>query len=115
MTYTTLLLTLALLSPVPTTQRIHSVSDISQQFSFYMDGRFARQYLRDDDRDVRNWGSLHKLDLSNANLLILTSGNYRVPYTEAASKHIAHFLHDGGAVLVEVVDAMGQVLAWYVE
>ncbi|MCH2136410.1 MAG: hypothetical protein MK101_07490 [Phycisphaerales bacterium] len=100
MTYTTLLLTLALLSPVPTTQRIHSVSDISQQFSFYMDGRFARQYLRDEDRDVRNWGSLHKLDLSNANLLILTSGNYRVPYTEAASKHIAHFLHDGGAVLV---------------
>ena len=25
--------------------RIHSVSDISQEFTFYMDGRFHRQYL----------------------------------------------------------------------
>ena len=25
---------------------VHSVSDISQQFSFYMDGRFHRQYLQ---------------------------------------------------------------------
>ena len=100
MVYTNLILILALLSPVPTTQRINAVSDISQQFSFYMDGRFARQYLRDEDRDVRNWGSLHRLDLSNANLLILTGGNYRVPYTDAAGKCVADFLHDGGAVLV---------------
>ena len=102
MIHTSLLLALTLLTatPTPVAPRIHSVSDISQQFSFYMDGRFARQYLRSDDRDVRNWGSLHQLDLDNVNLLILTGGDQRVPYTDAAHKHISDFLHDGGAVLI---------------
>ncbi|MEE2907670.1 MAG: hypothetical protein VX527_07535 [Planctomycetota bacterium] len=79
---------------------VHSVSDISQQFTFYMDGRFHRQYLKEDARDVRNWGSLSELDLSNANLLILTGGDVRIPYDAGAKKTIARFLGDGGTVLV---------------
>ena len=69
-----LLVALHTTAPAP----VHSVSDISQQFTFYMDGRFHRQYLQDDAKDVRNWGSLSKLDLSNANLLLLTGGDARV-------------------------------------
>jgi len=79
---------------------VHSVSDISQQFSFYMDGRFHRQYLQDDAKDVRNWGSLSKLDLSNANLLVLTGGDARIPYDEGARRTIHRFLESGGTVLM---------------
>jgi len=79
---------------------VHSVSDISQEFSFYMDGRFAKQYLSGLGKDVRNWGSLAKLDLSNANLLVLTQGNYRIPYSEEAIANIDTFLASGGTVLL---------------
>ncbi|MCH2112894.1 MAG: GldG family protein [Planctomycetes bacterium] len=79
---------------------IHSVSDISQEFSFYMDGRFAKQYLQGHGRDVRNWGSLSKLDLANSNLLLLTEGDPRIPYSEDALKNIDQFLLGGGTVLM---------------
>ena len=94
------LLSMCVSTAAASPHRIHSVSDISQEFTFYMDGRFARQYLRQSDRDVRNWGSLGNLDLSNANLLILTGGNPRVPYTKAAGERIVNFLNDGGGVLI---------------
>lgn len=79
---------------------VHSVSDISQEFTFYMDGRFFTQYLKDVGRDVRNWGSLGKLDLSNANLLLLTGGERRIPYSHAAIANIDRFLQAGGTVLL---------------
>ena len=79
---------------------VHSVSDISQQFTFYMDGRFHKQYLADVGRDVRNWGTLHKADLSNANLLLLTAGDPHVPYAKASVRHILRFARDGGTVLL---------------
>lgn len=79
---------------------VHSVSDISQEFTFYMDGRFHRQYLKEDGRDVRNWGTLHRADLSNANLLLLVAGNPRVPYAEASVAHVVDFVEDGGTVLL---------------
>ena len=84
-------------APKPT---VHSISDISQQFTFYMDGRFHTQYLQDAGKDVRNWGTLSKLDLSNANLLLLTGGNPRIPYDEGACKNIEAFLQSGGTVLM---------------
>ena len=71
---------------------VHSVSDISQEFTFYMDGRFHRQYLAEVGRDQRNWGTLHKLDLSNANLLILTGGDSHIPYSEASVDHVEAFV-----------------------
>ena len=83
-----------------TTVQVHSISDISQEFTFYMDGRFHRQYLKEVGRDQRNWGTLHKLDLSNANLLILTGGDFHIPYSEASVDHVEAFVGEGGAVLI---------------
>lgn len=99
--FTLLSLVSAFLSP-----SIHSVSDVSQQFTFYMDGRFFRQYLEADARDVRNWGSLSELDLSNANLLMLTGGDRRIPYAPKAIENINGFISDGGTVLV-MADGLG--------
>jgi hypothetical protein len=80
--------------------RIHSVCDISQEFSFYMDGRFHRQYLDGLGPDARNWGSLHRLDLSNVNLLVLTAGDRRIPYSKAAIQHVSSYVREGGALLL---------------
>lgn len=79
---------------------VHSISDISQEFTFYMDGRFHAQYLKDVGRDERNWGSLHRLDLSNANLLVLSEGDPHVPYSESSVAHIERFVDEGGTVLL---------------
>lgn len=89
--------------------KVHSVCDISQQFSFYMDGRFHRQYLKKDARDVRNWGSLSELDLSNVNLLVLTGGDSRIPYSSLAIEKIDAFMHSGGTVLVMADGIKGDV------
>ena len=60
--------------PDPDPPQVRSLSDISQEFTFYMDGRFHRQYLAaNGGRDVRNWGSLGKADLEPFNLLLLTT------------------------------------------
>ena len=85
--------------------RVHSVSDISQEFTFYMDGRFHRQYLADVGKDVRNWGSLSRLDLSNVNLLILSDGNPRIPYAPESITHIRAFVEKQGGTLLVLGDA----------
>lgn len=94
------LLTLALALSLQSEVRVHSVSDLSQEFSFYMDGRFHTQYLKGVGRDVRNWGSLHRLDLANANLLVLVEGDAHVPYTQASVDHVERFVREGGTVLL---------------
>ena len=65
-----------------------------------MDGRFHRQYLKEVGRDARNWGNLADLDLDNANLLILTGGNPRIPYSREATTNITSFVKDGGTLLL---------------
>ncbi|MFT7484642.1 MAG: hypothetical protein ACI9F9_000486, partial [Candidatus Paceibacteria bacterium] len=84
----------------PETPTVHSVSDISQRFTFYLDGRFHRQYLAEHGKDVRNWGSLGKLDLDNANLLVLSAGDPRIPYAPQAIQNVERFLKSGGTVLL---------------
>ena len=79
---------------------VHSVSDISHEFTFYMDGRFHRQYLKAHGRDVRNWGTLSKCDLSNTNLLLLVAGSPRVPYSPESIEHVVDFVDGGGTVLL---------------
>jgi hypothetical protein len=81
--------------------RIHSVSDISHEFSFYMDGRFFTQYTAPTGgADGRNWGTLHKCDLSNVNLLVLASGATPCPYLPQDIAAIERFLQDGGGVVL---------------
>ncbi|MCY2959046.1 MAG: DUF4350 domain-containing protein [Planctomycetota bacterium] len=80
--------------------RVHSICDISQEFSFYMDGRFHSQYLKNVGRDARNWGSLHRLDLSNTNLLVLVDGDPHVPYSPESIAHVEQYVRDGGTLLL---------------
>ena len=88
-----------LLASGQTARPIHSVTDISHEFTFYMDGRFARQYLPGAN-DARNWGTLHKLDISNVNLLILASGASPNPYCNQDIALVRRLLSQGGGVLV---------------
>ncbi|MCH2162539.1 MAG: hypothetical protein MK085_11795 [Phycisphaerales bacterium] len=91
-----LLASIGLADPPP----IHSMSDISHEFSFYMDGRFHRQYIGELGRDARNWGNLSRAELDNINLLILVGGNPRVPYAPETVQTIEAFAGDGGTVLL---------------
>lgn len=65
-----------------------------------MDGRFHTQYLKGVGRDERNWGSLHRLDLANVNLLALSEGDPHVPYSKASVDHVLAFARGGGTVLL---------------
>ncbi|KAA3605503.1 MAG: hypothetical protein DWQ01_19485 [Planctomycetota bacterium] len=79
---------------------VHSICDISQSFTFYMDGRFHRQYLQGHGRDARNWGSLSQLDLSHTNLLVLTGGDRHLPYAKESVDHVVDYVQQGGALLI---------------
>ncbi|HEY0868640.1 MAG TPA: hypothetical protein VGE01_14745 [Fimbriimonas sp.] len=91
---------LALLAFSTLAPRIHSISDISQEFTFYMDGRFHRQYIGDAGVDARNWGTLWKLDLKDTNLLVLSGGDHRVPYHDRSVEHVVRFVREGGGLLL---------------
>ncbi len=80
--------------------RIHCVTDISHEFTFYFDGRFGKNYVAPNGVDVRNWGTLHKYDLRYANLLILQSSASPCPYLPEDIKAVEKFLHAGGGVVV---------------
>lgn len=98
-----LVLPLAVLALLPTPQTradavVHSITDIGHEFSFYFDGRFARQYLP-GGVDERNWGTLARCDLANANLLVLSSGATPCPYTRDDIAKVRGFLEAGGGVV----------------
>ncbi len=79
---------------------VHSVSDLAHEFSFYTDGRFAGQYLN-GHKDVRNWGNLYGLDVSNANLINLLGCDSRVKYNAKDIQFLNKFMTvNGGGVLV---------------
>jgi hypothetical protein len=80
--------------------RIHCVTDISHEFTFYFDGRFGKNYVAENGVDVRNWGTLHKYDFSNVNLLILQSSASPCPYLIQDIKAVRKFLLEGGGVVV---------------
>lgn len=80
--------------------RIHCVTDISHDFSFYFDGRFGKNYVVPNGIDVRNWGTLHKYDFQNANLLILQSSASPCPYPREDVEAVERFLRAGGGVAV---------------
>jgi len=81
--------------------RIHSVVDISHAFSFYFDGRFARNYLVGKGNvSVQNWGTLHKFDFDRVNLVVLQSGASSCQYTPKDIAAIKAFLESGGGVIV---------------
>ncbi len=79
--------------------RIHAVSDIGHQFTFYADGRFHTQYLPGQPRAM-SWGALYNYDFSNANMLILPGCESRLRYLSKDLKTIREFLRDGGGVVL---------------
>jgi len=94
-----LLLVAGLAAPGLAQTRVHSITDISHEFTFYFDGRFAANYLP-GGADARNWGTLYKCDLTNANLLVLQSGASPCPYLMEDREAVRRFLEEGGGVLV---------------
>lgn len=80
--------------------RIHCVTDISHEFTFYFDGRFGKNYVGDSGIDVRNWGTPHKYDFTNVNLLILQSGSSPCPYLREDINAVRRFLTEGGGVVI---------------
>jgi len=99
---TCMCLTISLGEPALAAQpgRIHCVTDISHDFSFYFDGRFGKNYVAGNGIDVRNWGTLHKYDFSNVNLLILQSSASPCPYLPEDIAAVRQFLTQGGGVVV---------------
>ncbi len=87
-------------APTAQSDRIHCVTDISHEFTFYFDGRFGRNYVVPNGIDVRNWGTLHKYDFSNVNLLILQSSASPCPYLPEDIEAVRKFLAEGGGVVV---------------
>ncbi|MHC4742881.1 MAG: hypothetical protein ACYS8Z_13275 [Planctomycetota bacterium] len=80
--------------------RIHCVTDISHEFTFYFDGRFGRNYVGKNGLDVRNWGTLHKYNFDNINLLILQSGASPCEYLPEDIVVVRRFLEKGGGAVV---------------
>ena len=79
--------------------KVHAVTDIAHEFSFYGDHRFHSQYLP-DGKGVTNWCSLFNFDFSNANLLILLSCDDRISYLPQDIETIKAFLKSGGGVVI---------------
>lgn len=79
--------------------KVHAVVDLAHEFTFYGDGRFARQYLN-DQKAVTSWGTLYKFDLSNANLLVLLACAEQLRYGPEDIAAINAFLGEGGGVVI---------------
>ena len=79
--------------------RVHAVSDLGHQFSFYADGRFHRQYLPGQPVAM-SWGSLFNYDFSNANLLILLGCDPHLEYVPQDIEVVTTFLQQGGGVVL---------------
>lgn len=79
--------------------RVHAVSDIGHEFTFYADGRFHRQYLPGRPMAM-SWGGLYHYDFSNANLLILLGCDPHLNYVPRDIAAIKTFLSAGGGVVL---------------
>ena len=78
---------------------VHALFDLSHEFSFYTDGRFATQYLK-GQHHAMNWGNLYDLNFSNTNLLALLGCDDRSPYMEEDVNAIEKYVKDGGGLLI---------------
>lgn len=82
-----------------TETNVHAVLDIAHEFTFYTESVFPSQYLR-GHRAARSWGALYKIDISNANLLILPGCVRKLCYVPKDIGTIKSFLREGGGVVI---------------
>jgi len=82
-------------------QTVRCITDISHEFSFYFDGRFASNYLSPiGGSDVRNWATVSKINLDGANLFIAPQGRTPCPWTDADVSKLKLFVREGGGLLM---------------
>ncbi len=79
--------------------KVHVVTDLAHEFTFYADHRFHLQYLP-EQKGVTNWCNLYNFDFSNANLLVLPGCDNRIGYLDDDIKAIDAFLKTGGGVVI---------------
>ncbi|MCD6346819.1 MAG: hypothetical protein J7L96_05295 [Bacteroidales bacterium] len=79
--------------------KVHMVSDLSHEFTFYADHRFDQQYLP-EQKAVTNWCNLYNFDFTNTNLLVLLGCDNRIGYLDKDMETIDGFLKSGGGVVV---------------
>jgi len=81
--------------------RVHAVTDLAHEFTFYSDHRFYTQYLPNQKGET-NWCDLWNFDFSNANLLILPGCDDRIAYSVQDIDAISGFLKSGGGVVMDM-------------
>ncbi|HSI72106.1 MAG TPA: hypothetical protein VK934_02930 [Fimbriimonas sp.] len=82
-------------------QTVHCITDIAHEFSFYFDGRFGSQYVESaGGADSRNWATVSKIDLSNANLFVAQQGATPSPWTRADVTALSRYVKAGGGLLI---------------
>jgi len=82
-------------------QAVRSVTDISHHFTFYFDGRFGKAYVEPaGGTDVRNWGTVSKIDLRGANLFIAQNGDTPCKWTPNDIEALKGFVNGGGGLLL---------------
>lgn len=79
--------------------KVHAVTDLAHEFTFYADNRFHMQYLP-QHKGVTCWTSLYNFDFSNANLLILLGCENLLNYSAKDVACIENFLNAGGGVVL---------------
>lgn len=80
---------------------VHAVVDLSHSFTFYFDGRWAKQYVKPiGGKDTKNWGTLSRYQFNNVNLLVLQSGASPCKYPEPDIIAVREFLENGGGVIM---------------
>ncbi len=78
---------------------INAMFDLSHQFAFYTDGRFASQYLKGQNTSM-NWGNFYDIDFSNVNLLVLLGCDDRSPYSGKDREAIRKYADSNGGLVV---------------
>ncbi len=96
-----LMVAFASLAVISQAQTVRCITDISHEFSFYFDGRFASNYLGPiGGSDVRNWATVSKINLDGANLFVTAQGRTPCPWTDADIAKLKSFVRGGGGLLM---------------
>lgn len=88
-------------APETPTARVHSITDIAHEFTFYFDGRFGANYVTPaGGADARNWAALRHADFARANLIVLQAGASMCPFPKEDVDAVRAFLAEGGGVAI---------------
>lgn len=85
--------------------QVNVLTDISHEFTFYMDGRWGGAYLQEmPARQAINQRTLSLLDLTSFNLVVLSHGSMRTEYTPEDVALLRKLVEEGGGLLMIAFD-----------